>query len=314
MPTSSPTRTASPTYPPSTHPTVHPTTSISPTTTKSPTSLCNISENNRVARATEVIKSISETSSFLNKNSSQSIALDWVIEKDTARICPDDPRLIQRYTLAVLYFSMDGDNWTSCGRLSDSCNGVHFLSAEDECKWIGLDCNGEKELTQIHLDEKGLIGMIPSELSVLSSLEILDLDENQLYGSIPSSLGLLRKLQVLDLDKNIMTGTLPESLYDMKELKVLDLNNNRFSGTISPKIGDFQQLEFVQLQNNFFLGVVPKTLKHLENIKILTLNGNLLVGEIPEEICSRINTTIRELWADCGLRQAISCSCCTRCY
>ena len=57
-----------------------------------------------------------------------------------------------------------------------------------------------------------LLGTIPSEFGLLSSMTGMYLPVNNLTGTIPTELGLLSRLQVLTLDQNSLEGT--EALVD----------------------------------------------------------------------------------------------------
>eukprot|EP00957_Ditylum_brightwellii_P093550 7123388-Ditylum_brightwellii.AAC.1 len=49
-------------------------------------------------------------------------AFQWIVHEDSAQLCPevnnedDEVSLNQRYTLALLYFALDGDSWNNCKR------------------------------------------------------------------------------------------------------------------------------------------------------------------------------------------------------
>jgi hypothetical protein len=108
-------------------------------------------------------------------------------------------RIMQRYALAMLYFSFQGYGWDQCssdrnlidsssaGKCVDS-NGnelVRFLDAAHECEWFGIACstNATDEMnvdmyypvTHLELSSNNLHGYIPSEISLLYTLEVLDL-------------------------------------------------------------------------------------------------------------------------------------------
>jgi len=71
---------------------------------------------------------------------------------------------IQRYVLAVFYYSMNGDNWTIQG---------YWMSDDDECTWpttsVETVCNNETQLLHLVLSGQNLAGSLPSELALLSN-------------------------------------------------------------------------------------------------------------------------------------------------
>lgn len=71
-------------------------------------------------------------SGSINTGSPQDIALEWLIQTDPYFVCPDDPKALQRYILAVFYFSTDGDNWNECSR-PESYDSMSIDEANDNC-------------------------------------------------------------------------------------------------------------------------------------------------------------------------------------
>ena len=76
--------------------------------------------------------------------------------------------------------------------------------------------------TELHLNNRGLIGSIPPEIGNLTNLTQLYLSGNQLTGSIPSAIGNLTSLTYLDLGRNALSGVIPESICDLN----IDWSNN----------------------------------------------------------------------------------------
>ena len=159
-PTSKPTPLPSkrPTPQPSAKPTANPTSkpTISPTAVSLP---CGIAAT---ARSEEVLRILNVDLS--DPDSPQSLALDWITNKDGLYLCPDDEAaLIQRYVAAVFYFSTGGGSWNQCNapedlgldaveRANEHCriraatfpdltSGSNaWLTASSECEWGGLAC------------------------------------------------------------------------------------------------------------------------------------------------------------------------------
>ena len=127
--------------------------------------------------------------------------------------------------------------------LRDELAGSAFLNWSPHVavgSWDGVTVGGStKRVTQIELDDKGLIGEIPAELGDLANLEVLSLDDNQLSGEIPSELG------------------------GLSELKTLSLANNQLSGAISPELGVLTKLEELKLAGNNLSGCIPEAFEDI---------------------------------------------------
>lgn len=264
---------------------------------------------------------------MLTPSTPQGKAYDWILNVDPMTLCPDAPNLAQRYVLAVLYYYTNGDNWFSCYQGSDPLLCVQgnvdagagpeqsrdpFLSATNECSWGGIVCENDI-VTEIRFETNNLGGMIPDELSSLSSLKALALENGVIIGTVPSSLGLLTSLEELDLNQNVLTGTLPLELAQISSLRILDMDNNMLTGSIDP-VAILPSLEYVQLHNNFGLtGTVPFALGSRANLIGVFLQGTGLSGTLPSSFCDNLATnggSISYLEADCA---TLSCSCCTKC-
>jgi len=241
---------------------------------------------------------LSSEKDLLNKDSAQSKAIEWIILNDDFFLCPNDPSFAQRYFLALLYFSTNGNDWNSCAaHENSSCSGNRFLSSTSECSWTGCECDRNDQLTRINLDSNNLRGQIPNEIGALSHLFELDLDSNHLTGEIPTSVGQLSMLTFLDFDENKLTGKIPEEIYNLSLLRSLDLDTNQLTGTISTRIGLLPNLFIVQFDDNQMTGMIPTEAGKLNNLDYLTLHRNSFDGSIPEALC---NTTAK-IFANCNL-------------
>lgn len=72
----------------------------------------------------------------------QGQAYKWILAEDDRVLCPLDTTLEQRYTLAVLYYSTNGKEWTDNDK---------WLSESSECSWQGVTCNFRGEVDTIEL-------------------------------------------------------------------------------------------------------------------------------------------------------------------
>ena len=70
----------------------------------------------------------------------------------------------------------------------------------DECNWEGVVCNESDEVVEIDLANFGLDGVIPPEVVLVESAQVMRLDDNPgLTGNIPGFLGRMN-LRKYDID------------------------------------------------------------------------------------------------------------------
>ena len=214
-----------------------------------------------------------ENSGVMNSGpTAVSEAYEWLVNLDPQSLPANATNLIQRYVLAVFHLATSSPNkpWKSCDYYSwkqnvtnnnnnnnmtqsDYCefapdidenraqNGTEaiWMSGARECEWAGVVCDQATDsmVEIIVVNNMGLSQTVPSEIGMLTHLQLLHMSANELVGTLPSELANLRKLENFHINSNDLTGMIPSWLFDMPTLTTLGLNNNRFSGTISTSIG-----------------------------------------------------------------------------
>jgi hypothetical protein len=99
-------------------------------------------------------------------------ALDWITYDDAMAVTPDDSNLYQRFVVAYLYFATsakkpwggpcapEGGDEGACQYnyiyspdplKTVSHNGIRWLSGDDECTWVGVDCDESFQIRGIDL-------------------------------------------------------------------------------------------------------------------------------------------------------------------
>lgn len=148
---------------------------------------------------------------LMDKTSPQSQALDWLIDDFTAYPIVSRSKILQRWTMAIIYYGMNGDAWT----FSDG-----WLTSADICDWFSTStnpttCDDQGLLQRLELQNNNLLGDIPDEIQLLSeSLLVLDLSQNRLEGAVPESLGGLTNVSLVQLGSNDLTGSIPSTMCD----------------------------------------------------------------------------------------------------
>ena len=96
-------------------------------------------------------------------SSPQFAAMQWIRTPNNDGIF-SERRFLQRYALATMYFSMNGDKW-------DKAN--LWLTNADECEWFSssgsLACDSEGNIIDIDLSANNLSGEMPGDVEILSS-------------------------------------------------------------------------------------------------------------------------------------------------
>ena len=179
---------------------------------------------------------------------------------------------IQRYILALLYFSAGGLQWH---------NQNKWLSNDSVCNWYGVFCEVPGIVSKIEITSNNMQGNIPIELGELAGLESLKLSSNELTGEIPVELVKLQNLKTLMLSKNMFSGSIHSEIRYLEELRYLDISANRLTSTIPIEIGTLHNLEYISIANNSISGRIPKELTNLVNLKSIIMADNLLRGSVP---------------------------------
>lgn len=219
---------------------------------------------------------------LFNTESPQYVALVWLADwmanipaQELGRITKR--RLIQRWSMAVLYLSLNGPKWLN--------GSEDWMSEEDACRWLRGNnqgkCNRDLLVETIDLSNNNLRGTLPKEIANLDTTTRLEMDRNDITGPLPEHFGRLRRLVSLDFTRCDLTGTLATSLGNLQSLAVLGLGRNDFSGTIPTEIGRLNNLVYLGLERNDVGGTIPIELTTLVHLEYLALDWNALTGSVP---------------------------------
>ena len=144
--------TTTPTSGPTTRPTIRPTVTVtepkegstSPRTElainngvdsdSTTAEACGMDAQERAVQVKQILSSVSDKTDINYDGSPQNMALQWIIHNDSRYVCPQDSEhLKQRYVMAVLYFSTEGNNWNECKAPTEFTNPVNIKSANGNC-------------------------------------------------------------------------------------------------------------------------------------------------------------------------------------
>ena len=256
---------------------------------------------------------VSDDGSLEVEGSPQNLAAEWLINEDMRYVCPQDPTLIQRYSMAVFYYSTDGNDWFQCNAPSDfgseeaiaeanaNCNLVvegsnssdAWLTPSSECDWGGVACTasgfidrldfGKQKTNQwILFPMSAIPGVSFSPLNVV--LFILLSERNGIGGSLPSEISRFNELRYLLLEEGLISGSIPEDIGFNVNLLQIDLNFNAITGSLPETIYRLTKLEQLDLNDNEFTGTISTNISRLMQLVFLQLEQNSFRGTIPEEL------------------------------
>lgn len=189
-----------------------------------------------------------------------------------ARGLKDNSTDVQIYALTTFFMSLNGQAWF---------NNDNWLSLSHLDQWTGLEVDAASgEIVGIDLSDNFLDGTLPSQLTLLSSIQYLRLNDNDIAGTIPWQYGVIPELS---LSSNSLMGTIPaEWNQDSVSLKSLSLHSNFLTGTV-PYMGHLEQL---LLSRNDLFGTVFVS----RNLRYLHLGQNHFEGTIQEDLGTSLVT------------------------
>eukprot|EP00536_Pseudo-nitzschia_multiseries_P005671 jgi/Psemu1/254720/estExt_Genewise1Plus.C_1090018 len=238
-------------------------------------------------------------------------ALCWISEFDAYTIDVNEgneEEIIQRYSLAVIYFSTV-DSGEKSEENPGSLKHSDFLSAKHECDWDGIMCNQFHAVSILRLSNYFLSGSLPPEIGELKALNFIDLSQNQLTGTLPTTLQRLTSLEYLSLAFNDFHANIPTYIGQMTSLKSLNMRSSDFIDHIPTDLGNLSNLvESLLLDANFLTGTIPSELGNLIHAEQMNFRKNQLTGSVTQELCDlRDVGDLNELVVD----ERIGCDCCT---
>jgi hypothetical protein len=162
----------------------------------------------------------------------QNMAFNWLAANNTDLGTYANEKIIQRYALATLYFSTNGESWDT---------NAFWLDNGEECgKWQDYSDDGTVSCTDagavIHLDFTGnnVNGALPPEIGLLSSIRKFVIEERMTlyFARTPNCVAMFHLVidlmlsccfinfstEYLWLCGNALTGTVPTEVGQLTEL------------------------------------------------------------------------------------------------
>jgi hypothetical protein len=290
------------TPPPQVPPTVTPTSN---SLTKVKSDLLSIIANRseaslRYLEESVVNKESTHGSAVTVPTTPHSSAFEWLIN-DPYYWTYTQATKLQRWVLAVFYYSTGGDDWkTENFPPTFQLGKAPWLNYSSECLWESTNkgsngdiCNDPTEsasndtmahadIFALHLRNVGLNGTIPEELNLLTSLRIIFANGNAaLRGTLPTELGRLSQMEKLQLSNNGVEGTIPTEIGTWTQLRVAGFGNNAMEGTLPTELGLWTNIVALGMQGNLLSGTLPTEYGQMNQIESVSMERNQLTGTIP---------------------------------
>jgi len=178
---------------------------------------------------------------FNDTQSPEYKAMCWLITEDDKyfeyEVC--DGTLLQRYVMAVFYFSQE-----------DTFDFEKF-SSHSTCDWPGVKCD---ELRDRFIEGLSFDNETVSEMS---SDETLGVKNVKLSGPLMWELGRLSRLKSFSMNGNSFTGTIDPFMFsNVPELEIFQANHNNFEGDFPIAVLYSQKIREIDMGNNILQGTL----------------------------------------------------------
>ncbi|KAJ0098462.1 hypothetical protein Patl1_19832 [Pistacia atlantica] len=155
------------------------------------------------------------------------------------------------------------------------------------CSWSGIKCNAKtSQIISLDLSRRSLSGVIPPQISNLTSLIHLNLSANDFDGPLQWVIFELPELRTIDISHNYFNSTFPPGISKLKSLRVFNAYSNNFTGPLPTEFVQLRFLEHLNLGGSYFNGEIPADYGSFPRLNFLDLAGNLLNGSLPAELGS----------------------------
>lgn len=123
---------------------------------------------------------------FMLPSTPQTKALNWIVFKDKSlpTYPLDETRLVQRYALMTLFYACGGHSWKG---VFSNHKKWELLIETHECDFPGVKCSTKGFVDNLEAPLSNIVGQLPDEIGLLTSLTLLDLHDNYLHGTLPKA-------------------------------------------------------------------------------------------------------------------------------
>jgi hypothetical protein len=203
-----------------------------------------------------------------------------------------EDRIVQLYSLACLYYATNGvrNDYTDelFGSNSTVPNWIDengWLVDEDECTWYRIECNSGGKVNKINLFQNRLTGSLPSEVTLLDALEVLDLYQNVIHNKGEEGnlwLGEMANLKKLFYGKTYFEfDGIPPAIGELLLLEEYDCSYTKYQGPLQGEtFSQLSNLEYIHIGGNRYNSGLPTELTSLPNLEFMYAQEADLTGDL----------------------------------
>jgi len=213
---------------------------------------------NRQVAVLEDLNLITQSTSLLTPGTPQHSAASWIIYNDPLQLVPsEDNNFRQRYTLAVLYFSLLGNMTTNITSFSSGDHGLDdtWLSSRHECDWNYVECSNTTLEPSTNNDSSTLssvnVGDFHDILTDESTVQEASMTHDKLVLQHNGTADAQKVVTSLEMDRLYLksnegdatyTSTIPSEITTLLQLRTLRLASNDLVGTLPVDLGRLSHL------------------------------------------------------------------------
>mmetsp|Transcript_51450 Transcript_51450/g.124220 ORF Transcript_51450/g.124220 Transcript_51450/m.124220 type:complete len:509 (+) Transcript_51450:213-1739(+) len=190
---------------------------------------------------------------------------------------------LQRFVLATFFYATNQVPNFNIEQPAPWKTADNWMTTAHSCDWMGVVCNGEKQIMTIDLEKNRLSGSLPPELKIVARhLETLDLTSNSISmrGDDFDVFLSMNNLKTLLMDDNFMyhSSGLPSQMGALINLEKIRLSYNLFEGALEsgdqPVIGGMTKLTHLEIESNFLTGDLPTAISQMPQLVYLYMRRN----------------------------------------
>ncbi|PWA47404.1 Leucine-rich repeat-containing protein [Artemisia annua] len=196
------------------------------------------------------------------------------------------------------YFSLDLSNNDFSGKIPTNFpkgTAILYLGGNKFSARLPSDLTKLVNLRVLDLHNSIITGNLQDILPQFPTLEILILRNTSLNGFIPNNISMCTSLRILDLSRNNLTGSIPRQMANLPIMNmsaypnlIRDLDEQTLENLIvnwkksSQRLGNPRIFVLLDLSSNNIFGEIPASLGNLKALKQLNISHNKISGNIPQ--------------------------------